>query len=229
MIVAIMMQTVSAHRTLGRDGLVEGRRVHAKGSLRRSSRARGASAHQAVEPRRRDRRARLQRAHAAGVDREIGAHAGAQVRGVLVGGEAEAQRHALHDLDPVAAGVLRRQDRELRAGARRDRADLCPSTPGPGRRRSSRSPAGPRGRRSGPNSFGLPSTHRPLSATTANTGWPAGGDAAEFDLRHLRRDAVDRREHLGVAQVALGVVEPRLRLDVFGETCRSRRRGCRRA
>ena len=32
-------------------------------------------------------------------------------------------------------------------------------------------------------------------------------DAAELDLRHLRRDAVDRREDIGVAQVALGVLE----------------------
>ena len=58
-----------------------------------------------------------------GVDRDVGAHAGAQAGHVLIGVEAEAQRNALHDLDPIAAGVLRRQDRELRAGAGRDRTD----------------------------------------------------------------------------------------------------------
>ena len=42
---------------------------------------------------------------------------------VLAGIESDADRHALHDLDPVAAGVLRRQDRELRAGAGADRGD----------------------------------------------------------------------------------------------------------
>src|SRR5208283_4275763 len=65
----------------------------------------------------------LHGANAAGVDREIGAHAGAQVAHVLVGAEAEAQGHPLDDLDPVAARVLRRQDRELRARARSDRTD----------------------------------------------------------------------------------------------------------
>ena len=44
---------------------------------------------------------------------------------VLAVGEAHPERHALHHLDPVAAGVLRRQQRELRAGAGADRADLA--------------------------------------------------------------------------------------------------------
>ena len=39
--------------------------------------------------------------------------------------ELHPERHALHHLDPVAAGVLRRQQRELRAGAGADRADLA--------------------------------------------------------------------------------------------------------
>ena len=52
-----------------------------------------------------------------GVDFDIHAHAGAQQVRVLALVEGDAHRHALHHLHPVAAGVLRRQDRELRAGA----------------------------------------------------------------------------------------------------------------
>ena len=37
--------------------------------------------------------------------------------------EIDPHRHALHHLDEIAGGVLRRQDRELRAGAGRQRAD----------------------------------------------------------------------------------------------------------
>ena len=64
-----------------------------------------------------------QAADVAGVDLDRGAHAGAQRRHVLAGIELDADRHALHDLDPVAGGVLRRQQRELRAGAGADRGD----------------------------------------------------------------------------------------------------------
>src|SRR4051812_10949243 len=53
----------------------------------------------------------------AGVDLDVGAHAGAQAAQRRIGVELHPQRHALHHLDPVAAGVLWRQDRELRAGA----------------------------------------------------------------------------------------------------------------
>src|SRR6516225_612351 len=53
------------------------------------------------------------------IDREIGAHARSQAARVIVRIEAEAQRHALDNLDPVAARILRRKDRELRSGARR--------------------------------------------------------------------------------------------------------------
>jgi hypothetical protein len=56
----------------------------------------------------------------AGVDVDLDAHSGAQGRQVLVAGvDAHAHRDALHDLDPVAAGVLRRQQREF---LRRSRA-----------------------------------------------------------------------------------------------------------
>ena len=37
--------------------------------------------------------------------------------------EIDPHRHALHHLDEIAGGVLRRQDRELRAGAWAKRAD----------------------------------------------------------------------------------------------------------
>ena len=56
-----------------------------------------------------------------GVDIDFDAHAGAQRRQALVAGiDAHAHRDALHDFHPVAAGVLRRQQREL---LRRRRAD----------------------------------------------------------------------------------------------------------
>jgi hypothetical protein len=56
-----------------------------------------------------------------GVDVDLDAHSGAQRRPALVAGvETNAQRDALHDLHPVAAGVLRGQQREL---LRRRRAD----------------------------------------------------------------------------------------------------------
>src|SRR5690606_15136491 len=53
-------------------------------------------------------------------DAHIGAHARAQHRIVRGAVDADADRNALDDLDPVAAGVLRRKQRELRAGAGAD-------------------------------------------------------------------------------------------------------------
>src|SRR3954451_5385754 len=67
-----------------------------------------------------------ERALVAGVDGGVNAHAGLQLAYVFVGlVEIDADRHALHHLDEIAAGVLRRQDRELRAGTGRERADLA--------------------------------------------------------------------------------------------------------
>src|SRR3954469_13166154 len=67
-----------------------------------------------------------ERALVAGVDGGIDAHAGLQLPHIFVGlVEIDPDRHTLHHLDEVAGGVLRRQDRELRAGARRERADLA--------------------------------------------------------------------------------------------------------
>src|SRR6202022_5009854 len=65
-----------------------------------------------------------ERATMAGVDRGVGAHAGFQLLDVaVVAVEIDPHRHTLHHLDEVAGGVLRRQDRELRAGAGAERTD----------------------------------------------------------------------------------------------------------
>src|SRR6202171_808116 len=72
--------------------------------------------------RRREAEQRRERPAMAGVDRGIGAHAGLQLLYVLVMAvEIDSHRHALHHLDEVSGGVLRRQDREWRAGARAQR------------------------------------------------------------------------------------------------------------
>src|ERR1700733_2956906 len=48
------------------------------------------------------------------IDIDLDTHAGAQRRQFLVAGiDAHAHRHALHDLHPIAAGILRRQQREF--------------------------------------------------------------------------------------------------------------------
>ena len=59
----------------------------------------------------------------AGIDAELDAHADAQLR--LAGriGDADPHRNPLHHLDPVAAGVLRRQQREARRRRRADAVD----------------------------------------------------------------------------------------------------------
>src|SRR5580692_10689549 len=73
------------------------------------------------------RRVAEHRGHYLGTRRvvQIHAHAGGQtdaqrVRLELRRIEENAYRNALHDLDPVARGVLRRQERECAAAARRD-------------------------------------------------------------------------------------------------------------
>src|SRR6476661_7226863 len=72
--------------------------------------------------RRREAEQTGERAAMAGVDGGIGAHAGLQLADVFVMAvEIDSHRHALHHLDEIAGGVLRRQDRELRPGARAQR------------------------------------------------------------------------------------------------------------
>src|SRR4051812_23927936 len=77
-----------------------------------------------VRHRRRHAEQGWQRAMMVGVDGGVDAHAGLQLADELVVlVEIDPYRDALHHLDEIARRVLRRQDRELRAGARRERAD----------------------------------------------------------------------------------------------------------
>ena len=77
-----------------------------------------------VRRRRRQAEQGGERTAMAGVDGGIGAHAGLQLADVFViAVEIDSHRHPLHHLDEVAGGVLRRQDRELRAGAGAERTD----------------------------------------------------------------------------------------------------------
>src|SRR5882724_5563357 len=74
--------------------------------------------------RRREAEQRCERTAMTGVDGGIGAHAGLQLLDVfVVAVEIDPHRHPLHHLDEIAGGVLRRQDRELRAGAGAERTD----------------------------------------------------------------------------------------------------------
>src|SRR5262245_26081741 len=61
----------------------------------------------------------------AGIDRNVGAHAGAQGERLVAAFDLDLQPHrdALGDLDPVAGGILRREQRKLGAGTRADRVD----------------------------------------------------------------------------------------------------------
>src|SRR5690348_6405934 len=94
MIVAVMAQIViSMRRTLGdivlvADGLIAGLTLLPRGVLRRRA---------AAEP---GRPAAVMR-----IDGDVDAHAGAQQARRIVLVEGDAHGHALHDLDPVAAGV----------------------------------------------------------------------------------------------------------------------------
>ena len=54
----------------------------------------------------------------AGIDRDLDAHAGAQREMVQCLIKGKANRYALHHLDPIAGGVLRRQQREDRTARR---------------------------------------------------------------------------------------------------------------
>src|SRR4029078_5290387 len=77
-----------------------------------------------VRYRRRHAEQGRQRAAMVGVDRGIDAHAGLQFANKLVVlVEIDSHRDALHYLDEIARRILRRQDRELRAGAGRERPD----------------------------------------------------------------------------------------------------------
>ena len=63
-------------------------------------------------------------ARVTGINIDLDAHAGSQRRHTGAARvDARAQRNALHDLYPVAAGVLRRQQLELLRGRRADALD----------------------------------------------------------------------------------------------------------
>src|SRR5258708_11075703 len=59
----------------------------------------------------------------AGGNAQLDAHAHAQLWLAGCIGDTDAHRDALHDLDPVAAGVFGRQQREARRGCRTDAVD----------------------------------------------------------------------------------------------------------
>ena len=86
---------------------------------------------------------RRHRALAAGVDPDRRGHAGAQRRLAGLRRQAQLHRQALHDLDPVARGVLRRQHGELRA---RRRAQSSRPRPPRSCRDRCRAPPWPSGR-----------------------------------------------------------------------------------
>src|ERR1700686_4536340 len=58
-----------------------------------------------------------------GIDAELDAHADAQLRPAGRVGDADPHRDPLYDLDPVAAGIFRRQQREARGRCRADAVD----------------------------------------------------------------------------------------------------------
>src|SRR5258705_9022803 len=55
---------------------------------------------------------------------DIGAHAGTQGGIAIPARNSDANRNSLHDLDPVATGVLRRKNGELGPAGGRNRLDL---------------------------------------------------------------------------------------------------------
>ena len=162
-----------------------------------------------------DRQERRQPAMA-GVDVDDDAHAGAQQMRVLVLVEGDAQGHALHHLDPVAGGVLRRQDRELRAGAGADRDHVAlEGVVGEAvdveRRRLADAQIGDVG------FLRIGVDPRRLVVDDAEHRRAGGDEAADLDVVDLRGGAGDRRAHDGVVEIALGVVERGFGLRIFGE------------
>src|SRR5262249_40511415 len=150
------------------------------------------------------------------IDLDPYAHAGAQVPGVLVRLEYDPHRDTLHHLHPVTARILRRQNGELRAGARADGADR----------------AAERVAWKGIDS------HRDVlaNAQIGDVGFlwigidPEGGvvdqaehgragddEAAELDVVDLGRGAGDRRAQYGVAEIAFGLLDGGFGLAVCGK------------
>src|SRR5258708_19152073 len=72
-----------------------------------------------------------ERALVAGIDRDLDAHAGAQRETVQCLIEGKANGYTLHDLDPTASGILRRQPGKYRTGCPGQRRYACPISSGP--------------------------------------------------------------------------------------------------
>ena len=106
------------------------------------------------------------------------------------GRELDAHRHALHDLDPVAGRVLRRQDGELRAGAGADGADRAdPLLVG---KRVDRDGDGLAAAHVGEvGLLGVGVDPHVLAADDAEHGRAGRQEAPHLDARHLRRHAGD--------------------------------------
>ena len=152
-----------------------------------------------------------------GVDRDIDAHAGLQLLDELVVGiEIDPHRHALHHLDEVAGGVLRRQDRELRAGSGRERADRALEHMV--RERIDVERDGLADRDIGEIAFLRIGVDPGVGDVDDGEHRRAGGDeAAELDLVDLGRDPRHRRAQHGVIEIALRHAERRLGLGVGRE------------
>ena len=176
MMVAVMAQTVTSMRRTFGDSDDAKARAHCCCSWRTPRRTRQPAV--------------------AGVDLDVDAHAGAQQARVLVLVEGDAHGHALHHLDPVAGGVLRRQDRELRAGAGADRdhgagEGVVGETVDVERRLLPDAQIGDVGfLRIGVDPGALVVDH-------AEHRRAGGDEAAELDVVDLRRGARDRRAHHG--------------------------------
>ncbi len=153
----------------------------------------------------------------AGVDGGIGAHSGLQLLDVLVVAvEVDSHRHPLHHLDEIAGGVLRRQDRELRAGAGAERTDgaledMIGKRIDLDRDRLSR-------RDIGEIRFLQVGVDPGFRGVDDGEHRRARDDeAAELNLVDLRRDPGHRGAHHGVIEIALGLRQRRLGLGVGGK------------
>ena len=142
------------------------------------------------------------------------------MRDELVMVEFDAHRHALHDLDPVAAGVLRRQQRKRPAGAGTEADDLAAvldaAAPDIGRQRHRLADAQAR-----ELAFFLKfaSTHSRSSGTSASSGVPAATRAptcttrARPGRRPARRSRVRGERERRLLDLGGGALHVRVRVD----------------
>ena len=136
-----------------------------------------------------------------GGDRQAGDH---RLRRIAV--ERDPDRHALGHLDPIAVGVLGREQREFAAGAGADALDMCGELLArvgvdldlarwPGTMR--------------PTSFSLKfaSTHAVCAVDEREHAEPGDGHLADLEVVGILDDAVHRRAKFGPRQVELGLVD----------------------